>query len=106
MNLRSLSWTGPVTLAAMKPADPAEQVRTIELGLAGIERRFEMTKCRWSRERPSVCLAMPRRGQWVGTAIGTAMFDVLSDERAAVVVSADDALRHVGRSSACPSSRD
>lgn len=35
-SLRSLSWTGPATLAAVKPADPAEQFRTIELGLAGI----------------------------------------------------------------------
>ena len=34
--LRSLSWTGPVVLAAVKPSDPAEQFRTIELGLAGV----------------------------------------------------------------------
>ena len=35
-SLRSLSWMGPVTLAAVKPADSTEQLRTIELGLAGI----------------------------------------------------------------------
>ena len=34
--LRSLSLAGPLTLASVKPADPAEQFRTIELGLAGI----------------------------------------------------------------------
>jgi len=35
-NLRELSWTGPVTLAAIKPHTADEQFRTIELGLAGI----------------------------------------------------------------------
>lgn len=34
--LRSLSWSGPKTIAAVKPTDAAEQLRTIELGLAGI----------------------------------------------------------------------
>ncbi len=34
--LRQLSWTGPVVLAAVKPSDPAEQFRTIELGMAGV----------------------------------------------------------------------
>jgi hypothetical protein len=34
--LRELSWTGPVLLAAVKPSDPAEQFRSIELGLAGV----------------------------------------------------------------------
>ena len=36
VKLRSLSWTGPVLLAALKPSDPGDQLRTIELGLAGI----------------------------------------------------------------------
>ena len=35
-SLRSLSWTGPVTLASVKPTDPAEQLRTIDLGFAGV----------------------------------------------------------------------
>jgi hypothetical protein len=34
--LRTLSWTGPVVMAVEKPTDAAEQLRTIELGLAGI----------------------------------------------------------------------
>jgi len=34
--LQTLSWTGPRTLAAVKPTSPDEQLRTIELGLAGI----------------------------------------------------------------------
>lgn len=32
----SLSLTGPVVLAAIKPSDAAEQLRTIELGMAGV----------------------------------------------------------------------
>jgi hypothetical protein len=34
--LQQLPWTGAVTLAAVKPGSAAEQLRTIELGLAGI----------------------------------------------------------------------
>jgi hypothetical protein len=36
VNLRSLSWSGPITVAALKPTEVGEQLRTIELGLAGI----------------------------------------------------------------------
>lgn len=35
--LRSLSWTGPRLIAAIKPTDPAEQLRSVELGLAGFD---------------------------------------------------------------------
>jgi len=35
-NLRSLSWSGLRLMAAAKPTDPDEQLRTIELGLSGI----------------------------------------------------------------------
>lgn len=35
-NLRTLSWSGPRLMAAVKPTDPDEQLRTIELGLSGI----------------------------------------------------------------------
>jgi hypothetical protein len=35
-SLRSLSWSGPRLMAAAKPTDPDEQLRTIELGLSGI----------------------------------------------------------------------
>lgn len=35
--LRELSWTGPTVLAAIKPTNPDEQFRSVELGLAGIQ---------------------------------------------------------------------
>jgi hypothetical protein len=35
--LRNLSWAGPRLLAAPKPSDPAAQMRSIDLGLAGID---------------------------------------------------------------------
>lgn len=35
-DLQSLSWTGPRTLAAVRPASAHEQLRTIDLGFAGI----------------------------------------------------------------------
>ena len=34
--LRELSWRGPRLLAVVKPTDPAEQFRSVELGLAGV----------------------------------------------------------------------
>ena len=35
-DLRELSWRGPRLLAVVKPTDPAEQFRSVELGLAGV----------------------------------------------------------------------
>ena len=35
--LQSLPWTGPRLIAAVKPIDPAEQMRSVELGLAGFD---------------------------------------------------------------------
>ena len=35
--LRDLSWTGPRQIAAVKPADPSEQLRSIDLALAGFD---------------------------------------------------------------------
>ena len=35
--LRSLPWFGPRIIAAVKPADPAEQLKSIDLGLAGVD---------------------------------------------------------------------
>lgn len=35
--LQQLSWTGPRLVAAVKPTDPAEQMRSVELGLAGVD---------------------------------------------------------------------
>ncbi len=36
-DLQSLPWTGPKLIAAVKPSDPAEQMRSVELGLAGLD---------------------------------------------------------------------
>jgi hypothetical protein len=36
-SLRALPWFGPGLIAAVKPTDPAEQVKSIELGMAGID---------------------------------------------------------------------
>jgi hypothetical protein len=36
-SLRSLPWLGPEQIAAVKPADPTEQTRSIDLGLAGFD---------------------------------------------------------------------
>jgi hypothetical protein len=36
VELRELSWRGPRLMAAVKPTDPQEQLRVVELGLAGI----------------------------------------------------------------------
>ena len=35
--LRSLPWLGPRTIAAVKPTEPAEQMRAVDLGLAGFD---------------------------------------------------------------------
>jgi len=35
--LRALPWTGPTLIAAVKPIDPAEALRSVQLGLAGID---------------------------------------------------------------------
>lgn len=65
--LRSLSWTGPRMAAAVKPTDPDEQMRAIELGLAGLDLAMQPRYWReyaahadaaWRKARPvSVLLA-------------------------------------------------
>lgn len=35
--LRELPWTGPRLIAAVKPSDPAEKMKALELGLAGFD---------------------------------------------------------------------
>ena len=35
--LRSLPWSGPGLIAAVKPVDPAEQLKAFDLGVAGID---------------------------------------------------------------------
>ena len=66
---RSLPWTGPVTLAAIKPDDQAEIMRTIELGLAGIplaalpaywrDYASEQTRA-WAKAQPLTAAAIAR----------------------------------------------
>ncbi len=43
--LRQLSWTGPRLIAAIKPSDPAEQMRSVELGLSGVD--LAMQPAQW-----------------------------------------------------------
>jgi len=35
--MRSLPWLGPQVIAAVKPSDPSEQLRSLDLGLAGFD---------------------------------------------------------------------
>ena len=44
-SLRTLPWTGPTLIAAVKPDDPAELMRATELGLAGID--LSMNPSNW-----------------------------------------------------------
>lgn len=65
--LRSLPWTGPRVIATVKPTDPAEQFKTIELGLAGVHlaaiptywREYlpPHTDAAWTAARPATRLA-------------------------------------------------
>jgi hypothetical protein len=60
-DLRSLPWLGPTLIAAVKPTDPAEQVKSIDLGLAGFDLSYVPSNWRpyaseataaWNRARP------------------------------------------------------
>ena len=48
--LRTLPWFGPELIAAVKPTDPTEQMKSVELGLAGID--LSMVPRNW-RDYPS-----------------------------------------------------
>jgi hypothetical protein len=37
IGMRQLSWTGPSTIAAVKPTNAEEQIKSVELGLAGLD---------------------------------------------------------------------
>lgn len=59
--LRELPWFGPTLIAAVKPTDPDEQLKAVELGLAGIDLSMVPANWRpyaehaadaWSRARP------------------------------------------------------
>lgn len=59
--LRELPWAGPRLIAAVKPTDPKEQFRSVELGLAGIDLSMVPANWRdytsqsavaWARARP------------------------------------------------------
>ena len=65
--LRSLPWLGPKEIAAIKPADPAEQMRAIDLGLAGFDlsmvpkywRDYSTQRdAAWKRAQPLAALAV------------------------------------------------
>jgi len=52
--LRTLPWFGPGLIAAVKPTDPAEQIKSVELGLSGID--LSMVPRNWreyTREAPA-----------------------------------------------------
>ncbi len=53
--LRALPWTGPTLIAALKPKDPKEQLRAIDLGLAG----FDLSKVPryWAEYGPNAATA-------------------------------------------------
>ena len=62
---QQLSWTGPRMVAAIKPSDPDEQMRSIELDLAGIGLAMQPRQWRdygahaeavWQRARPATQL--------------------------------------------------
>jgi len=53
--LRRLSWTGPVVMAAVKPSDPSEQLRSIELGMAGVP--LAALPASWREYAPSAAKA-------------------------------------------------
>lgn len=48
--LRRLSWTGPQLIATVKPTDPAEQMRSLELALGGID--LAMQPKQWREYAP------------------------------------------------------
>lgn len=59
--LRQLPWTGPRLIAAVKPDDPAKQMRSAELGFAGIDLAMQPSQWRdyaahadevWLKARP------------------------------------------------------
>ena len=63
--LRELSWSGPRLIAAVKPSDPTEQLRSIDLGLAGFDlslfpknwRSYEsQSQAAWEIARPATLL--------------------------------------------------
>ena len=64
--LRKLPWFGPEQIAAVKPTDPDEQLKSIDLGLAGFDlsmipqnwRAYEsQSEVAWSKSRPASLLA-------------------------------------------------
>ena len=63
--LRTLPWAGPRVIAAVKPTDPDEQLKSIDLGLAGIDlsmlpknwRSYDSERSKaWARARPVALL--------------------------------------------------
>lgn len=76
--LRTLPWAGPRVIAAVKPTDPDEQLKSIDLGLAGIDlsmlpanwRPYDSENSKaWARARPVALLVerYPERRSGVET---------------------------------------
>jgi hypothetical protein len=70
--LRTLPWFGPTTIAAVKPTDPNEQLKSIDLALAGFDLSYVPRNWRpyrsesamaWSRARPAAQLLAHSPGQ-------------------------------------------
>ena len=90
--LGSLSWTGPRTIAAVKPTDPREQLRSIDLASAGFDLSFVPKYWRpyesqaanaWRKARPLPALverypqqqaAAERVAREAGTSVGDLRF--------------------------------
>jgi hypothetical protein len=53
--MRALPWTGPTLIAAIKPQDPQEQLRAIDLGLAGFD--LSMVPRYWAEYAPNAAEA-------------------------------------------------
>ena len=54
-SLRQFSWTGPKQIAALKPADPQEQLRAFDLGAAGFD--LSMVPRYWAEYGPNAATA-------------------------------------------------
>ena len=53
--LRELPWTGPTLIAALKPTEPQEQLRAMDLGLAGFD--LSMVPRYWAEYAPNAEVA-------------------------------------------------
>jgi hypothetical protein len=78
--LERMSWTGPRLIAAVKPGNPADQMKSIELGLAGVDLAMQPKQWRdyaphaddvWRVARPASVL-LAQYPQWASDAAAIA----------------------------------